>query len=87
MQKIPIVKEELIGKIVKIKDCRDPNWIGKTGIIIDETKNTFLIEIKNQQRRIAKNIATFEFKHQEEKIIVEGSQLTYKPENRIKKAR
>jgi RNase P/RNase MRP subunit p29 len=56
-----IVKEELIGRNVTIKDCTDPTWDNKTGIILDETKNTFIIEINDNQKKIAKNIASFEF--------------------------
>jgi ribonuclease P protein subunit POP4 len=82
-----IVKDELMGRNVTIKECTDPNWINKSGKIIDETKNTFLIEIENQQKRIAKNTAIFEFEYDRKKTIVEGSRLVYRPEDRIKKAR
>lgn len=87
MHEIPIVKDELIGKHVTIKDCKDPNLINKSGIIIDETKNTFLIRIDNKNKRIAKNIATFEFKQNRERIKINGLKIAYKPEDRIKKAR
>jgi ribonuclease P protein subunit POP4 len=85
MDKKTRVKEELIGLHVKIKECKDPSWKGKSGVIIDETKNTFLIEIENQQKMIAKNIATFEFDHSGKKITLDGSEISYRPENRIKK--
>lgn len=82
-----LVKEELIGRRVTIKECTDPSWANKSGIIIDETKNTFLIEIDNKQKRIAKNIAEFEFEHDGKKTTLEGSRLTYRPEDRIKKSK
>ena len=82
-----IIKDELMGRNVTIKECTDPNWINKSGKIIDETKNTFLIEIENQHKRIAKNTAIFEFEYDMKKTIVEGSRLIYRPEDRIKKAR
>ena len=82
-----IIKDELVGRNVTIKECTDPNWINVSGKIIDETRNTFLIEIGNQQKRIAKNIAIFEFENNREKTVVEGSRLLYRPEDRIKKAR
>ena len=82
-----IVKDELIGRHVTIKACTDPEWVGKSGTILDETKQTFLIEIDDQEKRIAKQIATFEFERKGKKIIVEGSKLTFRPEDRIKKAR
>ena len=82
-----LARDELIGLQVKIKDCKDPNWIGKSGFIIDETKKTFLIEIENQQKMIAKDIATFEFEIQGKKISIDGSKITFRPEDRIKKVR
>ena len=84
---IHLSKDELIGKHVTITQCKDPTWVNKSGIIIDETKNTFLIERKNYTKRIAKKIATFEFTYHQKKIAVNGNQLTYRPEDRIKKAR
>ena len=80
-------KEELIGLHVKIKDCTDPTWKGKKGIIIDETKNTFTIETNEQKKMIAKKTATFEFVIDDEKITLEGSKIMYRPEDRIKKVR
>lgn len=82
-----IGREEFIGLHVKVKDCTDPCWKGKSGIIIDETKNTFLIKIGNKQKMIAKKTATFEFKVDGRQIILNGSKIAYRPENRIKKVR
>ena len=67
MDKKKLAREELIGLHVKIKECKDPSWIGKSGVILDETKNTFLLEIDDQKKTIPKNIASFElfsFDHQ-----------------------
>jgi ribonuclease P protein subunit POP4 len=82
-----LVKKELIGRTVTITHCTDPAWINKTGTIIDETKNTFLIRVKGQPKRIAKDIARFEFRVDGKKIVIDGTRLTYRPEDRIKKAR
>jgi len=87
MDKDRIVKDELIGRYVTIKECTDPNWINLSGRIIDETKNTFLLKIGNQNKRIAKNIATFEFGCERKKTVVEGKRLLFRPEDRVKKAR
>jgi ribonuclease P protein subunit POP4 len=80
-------KDEFIGLKVKIRDCSDPKWIGKSGQIINETKNTFLINIDNKEKTIAKNIAIFEFDINGKKISLDGSKIMFRPENRIKKVR
>ncbi len=87
MDEKTLAKEELIGLQVTIKDCADPTWKDKSGCIVDETKHTFLIEVDNKHRRIAKNIAAFEFEYDKKKIRLQGSKLTYRPEDRIKKVR
>ena len=80
-------KDELIGLTVKINKCTDPNWLNRKGVIIDETKNTFLIRENKRNIRIAKNIAKFEFKLNNHKVKINGSKISYKPEDRIKKTR
>ena len=85
-QKI-FAKEEFIGLPVIIIDSKDPNWKGKSGTIINETKNMFEIKINNKNKKIGKKKNKFEFKYKQKKIILNGSQITYKPEDRIKKTR
>lgn len=87
MEKKTLAREEFIGLPVKIKECKDPDWIGKSGLIVDETKNTFLIEIENEKKMIAKKTARFEFDYDGKKITLDGSKIAYRPENRIKKIR
>ena len=82
-----LIRDELIGLPVTICRCTDPTWLNKSGVIVDETKNTFLIEVNGTIKRIAKNIATFEFQVNEEKIRIDGKDIMYRPEDRIKKAR
>ena len=87
MNEKTLSKEELIGLTVRVNNCTDPIWVNRKGIIIDETKNTFLIQENNKNKRIAKNIANFEFKLNNHKIQINGSMISYKPEDRIKKIR
>ena len=87
MIKKEFAREELIGLHVKIKECKDPNWIGISGLVIDETKNAFYLEIEDQKKMIVKNIAIFEFNDGGKKITLDGSKIAYRPEDRIKKTR
>ncbi len=80
-------RDEFIGLSVTILECTDPMWKGKTGQIIDETKNTFLIEIENKNKMIAKKTAIFEFIKNGEKKIINGEKILFRPEDRIKKIR
>jgi len=75
-----LVRVELIGLNVKV--------IGKNihGKIIDETKNSILIETQEGKRKmILKNNGKFEFSFPDKKIVVNGKKLIFRPEERIKK--
>jgi ribonuclease P protein subunit POP4 len=87
MEHNAILRDELIGRLVTIIECTDPSWVNQTGRIIDETKETFLIETHQKQKRIAKKTATFAFEYHGKRTIVNGSRLAFRPEERIKKAR
>jgi ribonuclease P protein subunit POP4 len=80
-------KEEFIGLSVKVTKSNDPNWIGKTGIIINETKNMFHIKVNKKDKKIEKKNSQFEFNYNGNKIIIDGSKINYRPEDRIKKTR
>ncbi len=87
MDEKTLAREELIGRHVTIRECTDPTLDDKSGLIIDETKNTFLIEIEKKEKKVGKNIAKFEFEDDGKKIILDGSKLIFRPEDRIKKVR
>jgi len=87
MNQIPPNKEEFIGCPVIIEHCTDPTWIGKNGIIVDETQHLFLIEIKNSIKKIEKKTAIFQVTLPDKTIRINGSKIIYRPEDRIKKAR
>ncbi len=87
MDKKNLARDELIGLKVKVIKCTDPKWEGKRGIILDESKNTFLLETDGKQKRIAKKSATFEFVYHDKKICLNGADINYRPEDRIKKVR
>lgn len=87
MDEKTLAKDEFIGLHVTIVDCSDPSWKGRNGLIVDETKNTFLVEVDDRQKMIAKKTATFEFIVDGKKITIDGSKIMYRPEDRIKKVR
>ncbi|MDG6228616.1 MAG: ribonuclease P protein subunit [Candidatus Thermoplasmatota archaeon] len=87
MSNIPLIKDELIGLQVRISSCTDPTWVQISGVIINETKNTFLIETKGKVKCIGKDTASFTFERNGTTITVSGSSLRHRPEERVKKAR
>ncbi|MFX0068765.1 MAG: ribonuclease P protein component 1 [Promethearchaeota archaeon] len=81
-----ILHHELIGLKVKIVKSSDRNLVNMTGIIIDETKKTFVILSNQQEKRIAKQIVRLHIILPNGNMIeVNGRKLLGQPENRIKK--
>ena len=79
---------EYIGLGVHVKDSGSPERIGISGVVVDETRNTFIIEKKDgKEVTVPKKGAVFVFKKEGEPIQVEGSKIMYLPEERPKKIR
>ncbi len=80
-----ILRHELIGLDCIIVCSKNKQLIGKKGKVIDETKNMLILEIKGKINKIPKNICTFQFELGKKKMIVKGSMLVGRPEDRIKR--
>ena len=81
-----IARHELIGLRVTIADSTDPRLAGLSGRIVDETRNTFLLETMQGIKRIPKMNTSLIFDLSEgQRLKVMGSILISQPENRINK--
>ena len=81
-----ILSHEWIGLSITIKNANDPKLNGLSGIVRDETRNTFLIETDRKLVRIVKTKTQFEIAQPEiGSQTVQGELLRYRPEDRIKK--
>ncbi len=82
-----LVRHELIGLKVKIKESKNLSLKNLEGRIIDETYNTFKIETKDKKEKIIpKKECVFLFTLPDEtKVQVYGEILVGRPEDRIKK--
>ena len=72
------LRAELIGSEIRLAN---KNIAGR---IIDETKNTFMIKMHNNKKRILKKNNFFEFDLNGKKEIIDGNELIMRPEERIK---
>jgi ribonuclease P protein subunit POP4 len=81
-----ILKQEFIGTQSKISQSSHVDYIGLSGKVINETKNTFSILFKNKVKKIIKNAAIFRFKFCDGTIVeIDGNLLVGRPEDRLKK--
>ena len=79
-------KHELIGLQVAILRSPDPSLVGVRGLVVDETRNTLVVEAGGREKRVAKEGTGFRF-DVEGGVEVDGAEILYRPEDRTKKAR
>ena len=81
-----LAKHELIGLEVEVIESSDKSQVGIKGRVVDETKNTLVIEDR-KEKTVPKKNAKFRVRIDDETIEIKGNKIAYAPENRIKKAR
>jgi ribonuclease P protein subunit POP4 len=81
-----IVLSELIGLRARIVDSLDKKQKGITGNVIDETKNTVIMETAEGKRSFVKMISRFRFYTPDGSFEVEGKEIDFRPDERIEKA-
>jgi ribonuclease P protein subunit POP4 len=81
-----LISSEFIGTEARVVKSRHQGYVGISGRIIDETRNTFVILHKGERKRIVKDSAVFDFKFSSGTIVeVDGKLLVRRPEDRLKK--
>ncbi len=81
-----IICQELIGSEVKVSRSRNQGYVGISGKILDETRNTFVILDRGEEKSIVKDSAFFQFKFSDGTIVeIDGKLLVGQPQNRVKK--
>ncbi|BFH73480.1 ribonuclease P protein subunit [Sulfurisphaera javensis] len=73
---------DLIGTRIKILGHSDPSLIGREGIVIYESRKTFLIQAGSKRIRVLKDNGIFEFYLNGRSIVLPGSKLVGKLEKR-----
>ena len=70
-----------LSRNLEVIDSTDPTLIGISGVVMDETKRTLIIQTNDNEITMAKN--TIRFTIEDEEII--GSKVGQRPEERIGK--
>ena len=75
----------LIGKEIKILSALDKSLIGRTGVVVDETKNTLVVRSSPGARiRIQKRLVRLGIQESTRETVVEGKALLGTPVERIR---
>ncbi len=81
-----VTRYEFIGTEAKVAESRHQGYVGISGKIIDETRNTFVILHEGERKRIVKDSAVFHFMFSDGTTVeIDGKLLVRQPEDRLKK--
>ena len=81
-----LARHELIGLEVRVDTSSNSSQIGLKAQVVDETRNTFLLQTKAKVLRLAKRNTSLIFTLPDgQNVRVNGSILISQPENRISK--
>jgi len=74
---------EFIGLKTEIIKSTNSQVVGQTGIVMNETKNMFLLKTKFGPKQISKNHNVWKFTIDDNQVVVDGSLLGKKPYDRL----
>ena len=77
--------KEFVGREVRVVRSTTDSLNGVRGVILDETKNTFLVLTTRKRRIIVpKNVCVFEIKFDDRWVRIVGKDIMMRPEDRTK---
>jgi ribonuclease P protein subunit POP4 len=81
-----IIRCEFIGTETGVSKSSHSGYVGISGRIVDETRNTFKIEYHGERKTVPKGSSIFNFKFPDGTVVeIEGRILIGRPEDRLKK--
>ena len=79
---------ELIGLYAKVAESSSLPHKGLKGLVVDETKNTFVIRVGIEEKIVPKKGCVFLFTlPSKEKVRLDGDKIAFRPYDRPKKLR
>lgn len=78
-------QHELIGLEAEVVAAKNKTQEGLKGRVIDETRDTIVIEKEGKPKRLIKSQITLKAKVNDEYVMINGKILVGRPEERIKK--
>lgn len=76
---------ELIGLECDVIASTNHLQVGVRGVVVDETKNTLMLETPSGRKMVQKKGAKFKFKVNDDERVIVGDRIAYRPHERTKK--
>jgi len=82
-----IIRYEFVGARGLVAGSSNPNYIGVGGLVVGETRNTFLFQNEGRTRSVIKDVASFDFTFNDGTVVeIDGKLLVGRSEDRLKKS-
>ncbi len=82
-----IIRYEFIGTAAQVAQSNHPGYLGLSGRVIGETKNSFTLDSEGKTKSVIKDSAVFNFAFNDGTIVeIDGKLLVGRPEDRLKKS-
>ncbi|MCL2643339.1 MAG: ribonuclease P protein component 1 [Candidatus Bathyarchaeota archaeon] len=82
-----IIRYEFIGTAAQVAHSNNSSYLGLSGRVIGETKNTFTLNSEDKTKSIIKDSAVFNFTFNDGTTVeIDGKLLIGRPEDRLKKS-
>jgi ribonuclease P protein subunit POP4 len=81
-----VVQYEFIGLETTVVKSSNPDVVGLSGKVVDETRNTLTILQDNTEKVIVKDTSVFEFVLPDKTVVeIDGKFIMGRPEDRLKR--
>jgi len=81
-----VLQQCFLGLNAKVTKSSNPEYVGRVGKVIDETRNTLVILHEEKEKAIIKDVAVFHFTLPDGTVVeIDGKTIVGRPENRVKK--
>ena len=81
-----VVQYEFIGLETTVVKSSNPDVVGLSGKVVDETRNTLTILQDNTEKVIVKDASVFEFVLPDKTVVeIDGKVIMGRPEDRLKR--
>jgi len=81
-----IIRCEFIGIEAAVSKSSHSGYVGMSGRVVDETRNTFTVACHGERKSVPKGSSTFRFRFPDGTVVeIEGRILVGRPEDRVKK--
>jgi len=81
-----IIREEFVGTTGAVTSSPHAGYLGISGKVLGETKNTFVLQQEGKAKSVVKDQAVFQFQFSDGTVVeIDGKLLVGRSEDRLKK--